>query len=95
MGELSNMLPFVAMLAVFYFLIIAPQMKRSKREKKFAKALKKGDKVITKSGMHGKIVELGEKDNTCVIETQAGKIKFERSSISMELSKSLNTSPKK
>ena len=44
--------------------------------------------------MHGKIVELGEKDNTCVIETQAGKIKFERSSISMELSKSLNTTPK-
>ena len=70
-------------------------MKRSKQEKKFAKALKKGDKVITKSGMHGKIVEIGEKDNTCVIETQAGKIKFERSSISMELSKSLNTSPKK
>ena len=44
--------------------------------------------------MHGKIVELGEKDNTCVIETQAGKIKFERSSISMELSKSLNTTLK-
>lgn len=92
---MSNMLPFVAMLAVFYFLIIAPQMKRSRQEKKFAKELKKGDKVITKSGMHGKIVELGEKDSTCVIETQAGKIKFERSSISMELSKSLNAPAKK
>ena len=34
MGELSNMLPFVAMLAVFYFFNIAPQMKRSKQEKK-------------------------------------------------------------
>ena len=37
MGELSNMLPFVAMLAVFYFLIIAPQMKRSKQEKNLLK----------------------------------------------------------
>ena len=41
------------------------------------KEIKKGDKVVTKSGMHGKIVELNDTDNTCVIETSAGKIKFE------------------
>ena len=39
---------------------------------------KKGDRVITKSGMHGKIAELNDKDNTCVVETLAGKIKMER-----------------
>lgn len=78
------------MFAVVYFFMIAPQMKRAKQEKQFAAALKKGDRVITKSGMHGKVVELNEKDNSCVIETLAGKIKFDRSAISMEMSKKLN-----
>ena len=92
MGEgLSSMLPFIAMFAVVYFFMIAPQMKRSKQEKKFSSELKKGDRVITKSGMHGRIVELMDKDSSCVIETMAGKIKFDRSAISMEMSKKLNT----
>ena len=79
------------MFAVVYFFMIAPQMKRAKNEKKFAAALKRGDKIITKSGIHGKIVELNDKDSTCVVETSAGKIRFERSAISMEMSKKLNT----
>ncbi len=58
-------------------------------------ALKKGDRVITKSGMHGKIAELNDKDDTCVVETLAGKIKMERTAISLELSNKLNTKEKK
>ena len=64
-------------------------MKRSKNEKKFAADLKRGDKVITKSGMHGKILDLSD-DGTCIIETGAGKVKFERSALSMELSIKMN-----
>ena len=91
MGEgIGSFLPFIAMFAVVYFFMIAPQMKRAKKEKVFAAALKRGDKIITKSGMHGKVAELNDKDNSCVIETSAGKIKFERSSISMEMSSALN-----
>ena len=82
-------------LLVFYFFIIAPQVKRSKKEKQFAAALKKGDRVITKSGMHGKIAALNDKDNSCVIETLAGKIKFERSALSIELTQKLNAPAKK
>lgn len=59
------------------------------------KALSKGDRVITKSGIHGKIAELNDKDNTCVVETLAGKIKMERTAISLELSNKLNTKEKK
>lgn len=59
------------------------------------KALSKGDRVITKSGMHGKIAELNDKDNTCVVETLAGKIKMERTAISLELSNKLHTKEKK
>jgi preprotein translocase subunit YajC len=41
--------------------------------------------------MHGKVAELNDKDNSCVIETLAGKIKFDRSAISMEMSQKLNS----
>ena len=92
MDKIQGFLPLIAIIAVFYFLMIAPQMKRAKKEKKFSNELKKGDKVVTKSGMHGKIVELNDKDNSCVIETLAGKIKFERSAISMEMSQKVNAS---
>ncbi len=51
--------------------------------------LKKGDRIVTKSGIHAKVVELNDKDNTCIIETQAGKLKFERSAISLEMSSKL------
>ncbi len=88
MDSINSFAPFILMFAVVYFFMIRPQMKRQKDEKKFGKELKKGDKVITKSGVHGKLLELN--DTTCVVETMAGKIKFERSAISMELSKKLN-----
>lgn len=82
------MLPYLlAMFAIMYFFMIRPQVKRQKNEKSFQSSIKKGDKVVMTSGIHGKIVELNDNDNTCVIETGAGKIKFERSAISLEMSK--------
>ncbi|ULC60609.1 preprotein translocase subunit YajC [Flaviramulus sp. BrNp1-15] len=96
MGEgMGSLLPFVLMFVVVYFFMIAPQMKRAKKEKKFAAELKKGDKVITKSGLHGKILELNDKDGSCILETMSGKVKFERSAISMEMSTKLNAPAKK
>lgn len=69
--------------------MIRPQMKRAKQEKKFAAEMKKGDKVVTKSGLHAKVLELND-DETCVLESGAGKLKYERSAISLELSQKLN-----
>ena len=40
--------------------------------------------------MHGKVAELNDKDNSCIIETMSGKLKFDRSAISMEMSAALN-----
>ena len=94
-GSLASMLPFLAMILVLYFFMIRPQMKRQKKEKAFQAEIKKGTKVITASGIHGKIVEVNETDNTITLETGAGKIKFERSSISMELSKKFLAPAKK
>lgn len=91
MGEMGQFLPMILIFVVAYFFMIRPQMKRAKDEKKYAAELKRGDRVITKSGLHGKILDLNEKDGSCVIETMAGKLKFDRSAISMEMSKKLNT----
>lgn len=89
MEQYGNILLFGAMFVVMYFFMIRPQQKRAKAEKEFETALKVGDKVITKSGLHGKIAELAER--TIVLETMSGKLKMERSAISLELSKQLNT----
>jgi preprotein translocase subunit YajC len=78
----------VLMFAVLYMFMILPQQKRAKKEKEFESSLKVGDKIITKSGLHGKISELAE--TTIVIETMSGKLKMERSAISMEMSAALN-----
>ena len=88
----NNFLIIALMIVVMYFLMIRPQAKRQKQEKNFIEGMKRGDKVITKSGMHGRIVELT--DDTCVLETLSGKIKFERSAISMELSAKLKDDKK-
>jgi preprotein translocase subunit YajC len=68
--------------------MIVPQQKKMKKEKAFESSLKVGEKIITKSGLHGKISEMGE--TTIVIETMSGKLKMEKSAISMEMSAALN-----
>ncbi len=90
MGDIGQFLPMILIFVVAYFFMIRPQMKRQKDERKFASELKRGDRVITKSGLHGKVVDLYDKDDSCVIETMAGKLKFDRSAISMEMSKKIN-----
>jgi preprotein translocase subunit YajC len=79
---------------MFLFLIL-PQQRRAKKERTFKNNLKKGDLVVTKGGIHGKVIEVNESNDTCVIETMAGKVKMERSFISHELSKLRTSSAKK
>jgi len=94
-GGFASMLPFLAMILVLYFFMIRPQITRQKKEKTFQAEIKTGAKVITTSGIHGKIVTVNDTDNTVVVETGAGKIKFERSAISMEMSKKYASALKK
>ncbi|MGV3459609.1 MAG: preprotein translocase subunit YajC [Flavobacterium sp.] len=88
MEQVQQFLPIILMFAVVYFLMIRPQQKKMKLEKQFESELKVGDRIITKSGIHGKIAEIAE--TSIVIETMAGKLKMERSAISPELSRKLN-----
>jgi preprotein translocase subunit YajC len=96
MEGFSSQLPFLLlMIVIFFFFIILPQQRRQKKEKKFMSSLKKGDRIISKSGMHGKIADVNEKDDTCIVETLAGRIKMGRSAISLDLSNKLNPIQKK
>ena len=70
MEQITSFLPILLMIAVVYLFMIRPQMKRQKEEKKFAEELKRGDRVITKSGLHGKILDLN--DTTVILESGAG-----------------------
>ena len=87
MENIQQFLPFLLMFVVIYFFMIRPQQKRAKQEKEFESNLKVGDRIITKSGLHGKIAEVAE--GTVVIETMSGKLKMERSAISLEMSAKL------
>jgi preprotein translocase subunit YajC len=90
MGDIGSFLPMILIFVVIFFFMIRPQMKKQKDEKKFSESLKKGDKVVTKSGLHGKVFDFSEKLDAVIIETGAGKMTFDRSAISLELSKKLN-----
>lgn len=89
MQQIGQFLPMLLIIVVFYFFMIRPQMKKAKDQKKFVEELKRGDKVITTSGIHGKIVDMN--DVTFLIEVESGtKIRFDKASISLEASKALN-----
>jgi preprotein translocase subunit YajC len=95
-GAFSGQLPFLLMMfGIIFFFMILPQQRRAKKEKNFKNNLNIGDRVITKFGVHGKIVEVNDQNDSCVIETMAGKLKMERSFVSLELSQKVSTQNKK
>ena len=80
-GGLISFLPLILLMVVFYFFFIRPQMRKAKEQKNFREALKKGDKVITLGGIHGKINDIKE-DNTIILEIAPEiRIKVEKSAI--------------
>lgn len=78
------------MVLVFWLFMIRPQAKKAKQQKTFINDLKKGDKVVTIAGIHGVINKINE-DGTLSLEVSPGSyLKIEKSTISMEMSASLN-----
>ncbi len=55
-----DFIPLIGLAAVFYFLILRPQMKRSKEMKVLIAALQKGDEVVTSGGIMGRVVKVGD-----------------------------------
>jgi preprotein translocase subunit YajC len=66
-GGFAMFVPFIAMFAILYFLMIRPQMKQQKQHDEFLSKLKAGDDVVTRSGLLGKIVEIKEDKSNIVV----------------------------
>lgn len=82
-NSMMSLVFMVGIFAVFYFLMIRPQQRKQKEQVKFRNSVKKGEKIITIGGIHGKITEV-QKD-TVTLEIDKGvKVILERSAISME-----------
>lgn len=87
-GEIGNLVFILLIFVVFYFFMIRPQMKKAKDQKKYIEGLKKGDKVVTIGGIHGKIIDSNE--TTFVIEVEdGGKLRVQRNAVSMDSTASL------
>lgn len=59
-NDLTQFLPLVALIVVFYFLILRPQQKRAKEQKAMMEALQKGDEVVTSGGVIGTVTKVQE-----------------------------------
>ena len=64
-GMFGSLLPLLLIMVVFIFFFILPQRKKAKETQRFRDELKKGDKVVTIGGFHGKITEV--KENTVMV----------------------------
>lgn len=80
-GLIIQLLPFILIFAIIYFLILRPQQKRAKAHRELVSALRRGDSVVTSGGLIGKVAKVID-DNEISIEVAEGvKIKVLRSSV--------------
>jgi preprotein translocase subunit YajC len=85
-SDIMAFLPMIAIIVVFYFLLIRPQQKRAKETKAMLSALQKGDEVVTAGGVVGKIAKLGEAYADIEVAPNVA-ITVQRSAISLLLPK--------
>jgi len=81
---IMGLAPFILILVVMYLFFFRPQMKKQKEEKLFRDEIKKGTRIVTTSGIHAKILEVG--DTFLIIESENSRFKIEKSAVSKELS---------
>jgi preprotein translocase subunit YajC len=74
-GDYSFLIMIGGMVAIMYFFMIRPQMKKQKEAKSFRETLQKGDKVVTIGGIHGKVVDLNAK--SALLQIDGAKIRVE------------------
>jgi preprotein translocase subunit YajC len=87
-NPIMSFLPIILIGIVFYFFMIRPQTKKVKDQKSYIDNIKKGDKIVTIGGIHGKIAEVN--DDSFILEIENGvRMKIEKSSVSLDMSKKL------
>src|SRR5688572_8818359 len=80
-SAIISMIPFLLILVIFYFVLIRPQQKQLQKHRQFLESLKKGDEVITDSGMFGTVI--GVNDDSVVLRIADNvKVKFLKAKVS-------------
>ncbi len=64
----TSLVPMVLIFAAFYFLLIRPQDKKRRRQEALVLGVKKGEDVLTNSGMFGKVTKINDSDNTIMVQ---------------------------
>ncbi len=85
-SDIMTFLPMIAIVVVFYFLLIRPQQKRAKETKAMLSSLQKGDEIVTAGGVVGKIAKLSDAYADIEIAPNV-EITVQRSAISLLLPK--------
>ena len=84
-NPMMNVVFMLGMIAVMYFFMIRPQMKKAKEQKEFSNSTQPGDTIVTIAGIHGKILKENE-DGTISVEIDRNTVvRMEKSAISMEM----------
>ncbi len=91
-GGWSQLIFFVPMIAIFYFFMIRPQMKKQKDQKKLIDSIAKGDKIVTLGGIQAKVTEVN--DNYLIIESEGTKLRINKSAVSLEATQAVNPAKK-
>ena len=90
----GGFIPIILMFVIFYFLLIRPQQKRQKEQKSMITSLKKGDRIITSGGLHGRITGLDDTTLTLEIADKV-RVKVGRSSVAGMLQPAAQPQPEK
>jgi preprotein translocase subunit YajC len=93
-GGFGAFVPLILMFVIFYFLLIRPQQKRTKEHRQMIADLKKGDRIVTSGGIHGRITGLDDQTLTVEIADKV-RVKVTRSNVGGKLSSATQAQPQK
>jgi preprotein translocase subunit YajC len=83
----TSLIPIILMFVIFYFLLIRPQQKKAKEHREMVGHLKKGDRIVTSGGLHGRITAVGDTTLTLEIADRV-RVKVARGNVSQVLQSS-------
>ena len=93
-GGFSGFIPLILMFVIFYFLLIRPQQKKTKQHREMISGLKKGDRIITSGGIHGRITGLDETTLTVEISDRV-RVKVARGNVGVRIETVTQPPPEK
>ncbi|MFZ0485145.1 MAG: preprotein translocase subunit YajC [Desulfobacterales bacterium] len=80
-GGFTSLIPIILMFVIFYFLLIRPQQKKAKEHREMIGHLKKGDRIVTSGGLHGRVTAVGDTTLTVEIADRV-RVKIARGNVS-------------